>query len=159
MPFVDIRLSDVELEKPAPIPVGTYVFQLRPGAAWKVNKYNQINELNLSASVAEGDFAGRVVFWKYPDPTGDAENNVPAKPWSAQAMKKLEIALGVDSLEGEGAAEYFNRVALNGIARFSATMNAETRKNKQTGEYEPYIREGNTEPVAVFGIFSVGAAA
>lgn len=159
MPFVEVKLSDVALEKPSPVPVGDYVFQLRPGATWKENKFNQIQELNMAASVAEGDFAGRVVFWRYPDPAGDPANGIVAKPWSAQAMKKLEISLGVDSNEGEGAAEYFNRVALNSVARFSGSLVPETRKNKETGEYEPYVREGETEPRAVFNIFSVGAAA
>ena len=158
MPFVEVKLSDVTLDKPAPVPVGEYIFQLRPGAQWRLNKFSNIQELNLSASVAEGEYAGRVVFWKYPDPNGDPENGVAAKPWSAQAMKRLEHALGIDSTDGEGAAEYFNRAGLQ-MPRFSASIVGETRKNKETGEYEPYLREGETEPRPVFQIFSVSAAA
>lgn len=158
MPFVDVKLSDVELEKPAPIPVGQYVFQLNPGAQLRINKYNGIEELNLSASVADGDFAGRRVFWNYPDPTAVSKNGKPMT-WSSQAMKKLEIALGADALPGENTVEYFNRVASNGAARFGATLAGETRKDVNTGEYVPFVRTGETEPRAVFSIFSVVPAA
>ena len=157
MPFVDVKLKDVELEKPQAIPVGDYVFQLLPGAEVRINKYSQLEELNLSASVAEGDFQGRRVFWSYPDPStvGTSGNSF---AWSSQAMKKLEISLGEDALDGEDSLSYFNRVAGN-MPRFRAKMVTETRKNKETSKYEPYIREGETEPRAVFGIFTVGASA
>jgi hypothetical protein len=158
MPFVDVKLADVELEKPEPVKAGKYVFQLNPGAQLRINKFNGIEELNVSASIAEGDYAGRRVFWNYPDPTAVSKTGKPMT-WSSQAMKKLELALGADSLPGENTVEYFNRAASNGAARFGASLVEETRKDVATGEYVPYIRTGETEPRAVFSIFSVVPAA
>lgn len=160
MGFVDVKLSDVTLDKPAAVPAGKgYVFQLVPGAVYRINKYNDVEELNVSASIAEGEYAGRRVFWNYPDPTAVAKNSGKIMSWSAQALKKLEIALGEDSLPGEDPAMYLNRVAMNSHARFTADLDPEERKNAETGEREPFIRTGETEPRAVFNIFSVGPSA
>lgn len=160
MGFVDVKLSDVELDKPSPVTKGEYTFQLAPGAAYRINQYTGVEELNVSASVAsEGDFQGRRVFWSYPDPTAIGKKSGKPMSWSAQALKKFELALGEDSLPGEDPATYLNRVALNGNVRFGASMVDETRKNEETGKYEPYTREGETEPRAVFSVFTVHAAA
>lgn len=158
MPFVDVKLSDVELAKPSPIGIGTYTFQLVPGAEYRQNPYSNIEELSVSFSVAEGDHAGRRVFVNYPDPTAVSKNGKSFK-WSEQALKKLEISLGEDSLPGEDPAAFLNRVATSAHARISGRMVAETRMNKETGKYEPYVREGEVEPRAVFSIFDVGPAA
>lgn len=159
MGFVDVKLSDVVLDKPSPVPVGDYVFQLVPGAVYRVNKYTNIEELNVSAAVAEGEFAGRRVFFTYPNPAAIGKNSGKPMTWSAQALKKLEISLGEDALPDEDPATYLNRVALTNNNRFGASMVEETRKNEETGKYEPYTREGETAPRAVFSLFSVKAAA
>jgi len=149
--FELVVAADVKLEKNIP-PVGEYIFQLMPGAEERPNKFTGVIELNLSAAVAEGDEAGKRVFWSYPDPTAIQKQGKNAgKPmsFSAQAMKKLEIALGVDSLPGETCPEYFRRVSANGAARFGATMDANV-----------YIKDGKEitgDPK--FNIFSVKAAA
>lgn len=150
MPFVDVKLADVELEKPQPLPDGDYVFQLNPGAEYRNNKFTGVEELNVSATVVEGESQGRVAFFKYPDPTHIGKDG---KPWafSAQAMKKLEIALGVDANPGEDSADYFNRVATNYPARFSGKVApGKTYKDKNTGE---------DVSKSEFQIFSVGPAA
>jgi hypothetical protein len=150
--FETVNLSDVELQKPVPLSLGDYTFQLLPGAETAANKFNGIEELTLSAAVAEGDDSGKRVFWRYPDPTAVSKpkDGSAGKPltWSAQAMKKLEIALGVDSLPGENPKDYFNRVATSGNARFGASMIPGRN-----------IRQGETEPRPEFGVFTVKPAA
>ena len=146
MPFIDVKLADVELEKPAGLPAGKYVFQLLPGAEVRNNKFTNNEELNVSAAVAEGDSAGRRIFLTYPDPTSVSKNGKPMA-WSAQALKKLEISLGVDSLPGENAAEYLNRVASR-HGRFTITLGL-----------DGYIKEGETEARIVPKLFTVGPAA
>lgn len=147
MPFADVVLADVELERPSAVPLGTYVFSLAPGAAYRTNKFNGMEELNLSFIVADGNLAGKRTFVSYPDPTATSKNGK-SMAWSSQALKKLEIALGVDALPGEDSATYLNRVASNGAARITADVIKDR-----------FIREGETEPRPVFGIFTVRAAA
>jgi len=151
MGFETVVAADVKLEKNIP-PPGEYVFQLLPGAEERPNKFTQVMELNLSAAVAEGDEAGKRVFWSYPDPDAiqkSGKNAGKRMSFSEQAMKKLEIALGIDALPGEIFPEYFRRVAANGAARFGATI-----------EVNKYIKDGKEvtgDPK--FNIFSVKAAA
>src|SRR5271154_6142889 len=121
MSFETLTLADVKLEKPAPVPAGQYVFQLQPGSAVRENPFTHVTELNVRFDVAEGEYAGRPVFQAYPDPETLDKNGKPMS-WSAQALKKLEIALGVDSLPGENTQDYLNRVALNGDARIIADI-------------------------------------
>jgi hypothetical protein len=151
MPFTDVKLSDVELEKPASIPIGTYKFKLQPGAQTRVNKFNGVEELNVRFDVAEGEYAGRPVFVNYPDPTAIQQKGKNAgKPmaFSAQALKRLEIALGEDSLPGEDPQTYLNRVATSGNSFITAQMVDAS-----------YVKNGATVPKFEFGIFTVGAAA
>lgn len=147
MPFVDVKLSDVELEKPSPLGLGTYVFQLLPGAEYRKNKFNDIEELNVSAAVAEGDHSGKRIWFTYPDPTATSTKGK-SLAWSAQALKKLEIALGTDALPGEDSATYLNRVASSAAARFTGTVTPSRM-----------IREGEKEPRPEFNVFSVSPAA
>lgn len=147
MPFVDVKLSDVEIEKPSPVPVGTYKFQLLPGAEYRTNKFNGLEELNVSAAVVEGEHQGRRIFFSYPDPTATSSKGK-SLAWSAQALKKLEIALGIEALPGEDPQTYINRAASNGNARFTGTVSP-----------SKYIKEGETEPRPEFNVFSVAPAA
>jgi hypothetical protein len=147
MPFTDVLLADVELDKPQPVPLGTYVFSLAPGSLYRKNKFNGMEELNVRFVVSDGDLVGKGVFVSYPDPTATSSKGK-SMAWSAQALKKLEIALGVDALPGEDSATYLNRVASNGAARVTADVIPDR-----------FIKEGETEPRPVFGIFTVRAAA
>jgi hypothetical protein len=148
MGFQEVKLADVELEKFESLPAGSYTFAVVPGAEFRTNKFNGVEELNLSFVVTEGDFAGRRIFQTYPDST--ALNKKTGKPmtWSAQALKKLSVVIGIDPLEGEDLVTYFNRIAVSGNARF-------------TGQMAPgkYIPEGQTEPKVEFNIFTVSPAA
>lgn len=146
--FETVNLSDVVLEKPKPLGIGDYVFTLLPGSEFRINKYTEIQELNVRIAVAEGDAAGKNVFVTYPDPTAVGKKSGKPMTWSAQALKKLEIALGVDSLPGENPKDYLNRVATNGAARFGASIIAGR-----------YIKQGQTEADPEFGHFTVRPAA
>lgn len=152
MGFESVTLADTKLEKPAPVPAGHYVFQLQPGASYRENPYNKIQELNVRFDVtSEGEFQGRPVFVTYPDPTAVTATGKSLK-WSAQALKKLEISLGVDALPGEDTAAYLNRVALSGGARVTADiLPGKTYKDSKTGQE----KTGDAD----FGIFTVGPAA
>jgi hypothetical protein len=154
MPFVDVQLSDVELEKPSPVPVGSYKFKLQPGAAYRESKFskdidgNPVQELNVRLDVIEGDFAGRPVFVSYPDPTAISKKDGKPMKFAAQALKVLEIALGVDSVPGEDPATYLNRVATSGNSLINGTMIDNS-----------YTKNGQTVTQAKFGIFSPTPAA
>ena len=148
MPFVDVLLSDVELEKIAPIPAGPYVFQLQPGAEYRINPFTSQEELNVRFDVADEDQAGRVAFATYPDPTALSPKTKKPMSWSAQALKKLEIALGTDSLPGEDPKTYLNRVATSAHSRISAQM---VQNN--------YVKNGVTVEQTQFGIFTVAPSA
>lgn len=162
MGWEQVSLADTKLDKPAPVPVGKYVFVLQPGAQYRTNQYTNINELNVRFDVRDGDFAGRPVFVSYPDPTTIGKDKInestgevtKGKPytWSAQALKKLELSLGVDALPGEDTAAYLNRAALTGAAVVTADiLPGRTYKDKNTGE------DKQEDPK--FGIFTVQPAA
>lgn len=146
MGFETVIAADVKIERNIP-PVGSYVFQLAPGAEERPNKFTGVTELNLSATVAEGEQQGKRVFWTYPDPTALNKKGQPMA-FSSQAMKKLEIAIGVDAIEGETFPEYFRRVGSQNV-RFGGTM-----------EPNKYVKDGKeVDGDPKFGIFTVTAAA
>jgi hypothetical protein len=147
MPFVDVKLADVELEKPSPVPLGQYIFQLQPGAEYRINPFNNIQELNVRFDVVDGEYAGRPTFVTYPDPTATSKGGKSLK-FSAQALKRLEIALGTDALPGEDSATYLNRVAMSAHARITASIIDAS-----------YEKDGVTVPKVQFGIFTVAPAA
>lgn len=159
MSWEQVTLSEVKIEKPQAIPAGKYIWTLQPGASYRENPYNGITELNVRFDVTEGEFAGRPVFVSYPDPTAVSKEKTmpdgsikPGKPmtWSAQALKKLEISLGIDSLPGEDTAAYLNRVALGGNARVIAPL--------LPGK--TYMKDGVSKVEDPrFGIFDVSPAA
>jgi hypothetical protein len=146
MAFIDVVVADIELESNG-LGAGKYVFDLNPGAAYRTNKFNGQEELKLSATVAEGDSKGRVTFWEYPDPTSESKNGK-SMAWSAQAIKKLQVALGVDALPGEDPATYFGRVANDSAGRFSGEIIEET-----------FEKNGVKQTKTKFSVFKVGPAA
>lgn len=151
MGWEQVTLSDTKIEKPAPVPAGKYIFTLQPGASYRQNPYNNVTELNVRFDVTEGEQAGRPVFVSYPDPTALNKEGKPMS-WSAQALKKLEIALGQDALPGEDTASYLNRIALNGNARIVASLlPGKTYTDKKTG------LERTEDPK--FSIFDISPAA
>ena len=147
MAWEDITLADVKSEDFSQLPLGEFTFALQPGAKLRVNNFGT-EELVIAATIVEGDATGRWVFMQYPDPTSVNSNTGKKQTWSAQALKKLELALGTDSLPGEKPVDYFNRVAGNGHSRFKATI---APANK--------VRTGELEPRPEIKLFSVAPAA
>jgi hypothetical protein len=131
---VDLSKVSITIE---PLAVGEYTFQLLPGAKRGANDPERIE---LKAAVAEGEFAGRHVYFSYPSPSYD---------WVPRVMKRLVVALGVDAQENEHPVEYFNRVAgeLGGAAKFAAPI----KEGRVSPEYPTPRRE--------LDIFKVRAAA
>lgn len=134
MSWANINLSEIN---PAfeIVPEGQYTFTL--GGA----KYSERDpgRIEANATIAtEGDFTGRKMFFSYPDP------EKPKCEWSPKALKRLEQAIGVDSVAGEDPVAYLNRVAGN---KFSARV----KHSKATEEYP--------NPRAELGIHSVSPAA
>lgn len=142
-----IKLADVKPESFPEIPAGEYTFTVLPGATTRTNNFGT-EELVVSAAIAEGEQVGRRVFLQYPDPESVNSQTGKKASWSAQALKKLEISLGIEQASGETPVEYLNRAASNGHARFKGTM---APANK--------IRANETEPRIEFKLFSVAPAA
>lgn len=116
-----ILLADVNPNQ-EPVPEGDYAFTLRGASP---NNFNPA-KLDVSAVISsEGDFMGRLIRFSYPDPN--------EFDWSARTVKRLEIALGIDSLPGESTLEFLNRAGQEG-ARFSAPIKTVTYKHRETGE-------------------------
>src|SRR5580658_10337164 len=103
MSWNEIDLQGVSTEMDL-IPEGKYVFTLLPGA--KYSQWNP-NKIEVGAKIAEGEFAGRVVYFSYGDP-----EKVPAM---VGAFKRLEIALsknyGTAIETGQDPVDYLNGVA------------------------------------------------
>lgn len=147
MSWNDVTLADVKAEEFSQLPLGDFTFSLQPGAKVRTNNFGT-EELVLAATIVDGDYTGRWVFMQYPDPNSVNSNTGKKAAWSAQALKKLEIALGTDALPGEKSLDYFNRVAANGHSRFKATI---APANK--------VRTGEAEPRPEIKLFSVAPAA
>lgn len=135
MSWNDVSLADVNITV-EPIAVNEYVFQLNPGAKLRDN-----GSIELNATITDGEFAGRRVYFTYPDPS--------KFDWSPRVLKRLAVALGVDPNEGEHPVEYFNRTTteLGAAARFMAPI----KDGKTSPEYPTPRRE--------LDIFKVRAAA
>ena len=115
MGWKDIDLSTVSVTID-PIAVGDYTLELLPGA-----KYNTTDaqKVEAQAAIVNGEFAGRRIFFSYPNPDN--------YEWSPKAFKRLELALGVESTPGEDPVEYLNR---NANMRFGATISQRKDQNE-----------------------------
>lgn len=97
----NVNLKDVN-PLPDTIPAEEFDFELI-GA--KYTDYDP-NKIEVTARIAtEGTFQGRRVYFTYPDPEKYG--------WSPKQLKRLEMALGVDSLVGEDPVAFLNRVSGN----------------------------------------------
>jgi hypothetical protein len=145
----NVLLADVvpETQEFSEVPAGEYVFNLNPGASYRTNK-GGVQEIHAAATIASGDQQGRWVFFNYPDPTS-TDKNGKARTWSAQALKKLELSLGLDANPGEDSVAYLNRAATNGHSTFKAAVKARTYTDAS----------GNPKTAADFQLFSVAPAA
>lgn len=137
MAWATFNISEISLA-PDIIAPGEYTFQLL-GA-----KYSERDPSRLevtAAIVSEGDFAGRKMFFSYPDPSGINPRTGKKQDWSAKAFKQLEQALGVDMADGEDAAAYLNRAS---GSRFEAPVTVR--------EYETEAGQQKKSDVSIFKV-------
>lgn len=100
MSWTDVDLTNIPTDVDV-IPEGRdYVFELLPGA--KYGKFDA-GRLEAAAKVAEGEFANRIVYFSYPDPT--------VQPWSLGVFARMVKSLGGDAVAGEDPVAYLNRKA------------------------------------------------
>jgi len=118
MSWTNIDLKNISTQVEL-LPPGTYTFEVSPGA-----KFNDKGTLLASARVAtEGEFKGKPVFFSYPDPESVSAGGK-VNSWSAVALKRLEMAVGVDFNDGETPDVYLNRIAgqrFTGVVTHSPT--------------------------------------
>jgi len=118
----NFSLKDVNPNVEA-LPVKTYTWELLPGA-----KYDEKNRIICSAGiVGDSEFAGRRLSFSFPDPEAFSQSGK-KQDWSAKMLKRLEVAIGIDSQDTEDPVDYLNRVAGN---RFAAPV----KQGKVTEEY------------------------
>lgn len=134
---VDLKGVNPNYETVAP---GDYTFQILPGA--KIDDYGSLSfQVNVTS---DGDFKGRRIFPKLPDP--NKEN----MGWVIKALKRLEQAVGIeqDKESGEDVVAWMNRLG-NEFARFNAPLTNRTYVNK-SGEnvVSEDIKFGKATPAA-----------
>lgn len=124
MSWENVELKDIN-PLPELIPEGKYTFQLL-GA--ELDQRDPSRLVVRAAIVTDGDFQGRRLIVDYPDPE--------RYDWSLKALKRLEIAIGVDQAPGETVVGFLNR-AVN--SRFQGTVYHD-RSYTPEGETEPRVR-------------------
>ena len=97
------EINPAQLDVVAP---GSYIFSLNAGA-----KYNDRDAILASANIeSDGEFRGKRMLFSYPNPESvSSEGKV--QTWSSVALKRMEVALGIDCEDGEDPVTYLNRVA------------------------------------------------
>ncbi len=111
------------------VPAKAFTFELLPGA-----KYSDRNPDDVEISVAivgDSEFAGRRLFAKY----GSDE---------VKALKRLEVAMGIDAQPGEDVVAYLNRAA---GGRFSTTVRHST-PNEQYPNPKAFLQLWSVKPAA-----------
>lgn len=133
----NINIRDINPAQLDLVAEGVYTFALNPGA-----KYNERNAILASANIeTDGDFKGKKMLFSYPNPESTSQDGK-VQAWSGVALKRLEIALGVDMEEGEDPVDYLNRAA---GAKFMAKV---TVKEDSLGTKRSNIQLLNVKPAA-----------
>jgi hypothetical protein len=83
-----------------PVAEGEYTFELLAGA--KFSEYDAAR-VEAAAAIVDGEFAGRRLFFSYPDPD--------KQEWAPRVFKRLVESLGQDIEQGENPVSYLNRSA------------------------------------------------
>jgi hypothetical protein len=137
MSWANIDLKTINPAQLDLVAAGSYVFALNAGA-----KYNERGAILASATIeSDGEFKGKRMLFSYPDPESvSSEGKV--QQWAGVALKRLEVALGVDTEEGEDPVAYLNRAAGN---KFAANV---TVKDDNTGTKRSNIQLLNVKPAA-----------
>lgn len=77
-----------------------YVFELLPGA--KMSDYDPA-KVEAQAAITEGEFAGRKLFFSFPDPA--------KQEWSPRILRRFVESLGLEPEPGESPVQLLNRGA------------------------------------------------
>jgi hypothetical protein len=99
MAWADVDLPSISTAI-TPVAEGEYTFELLPGARFSDFDANRVEG---SAAIAEGEFAGRKLFFSYPDPA--------KQEWSPRVFKRLVESLGMDIQPGQTPVQYLNEAA------------------------------------------------
>lgn len=101
MSWADIDLTTISTAiTPIAENADGYIFELLPGAK---NSDYDAERVEVQAAIAEGEFAGRKLFFSYPDPA--------KQEWAPRVFKRLVESLGMDIEAGEKPVVYLNRAA------------------------------------------------
>lgn len=137
MSWTSIDLKQINPAQLDLVAAGTYNFELNAGA-----KYNERGAILASANiVSDGEFKGKRVLFSYPDPESVSQDGK-VQTWAGVALKRLEVALGIDFEQGEDPVAYLNRAAGN---RFAAGIAV---KEDNTGTKRSNIQLLNVKPAA-----------
>ena len=138
MSWQDVNLIEIKTTLD-PLPAENFKFQLLGAATGKFDE----EEIQVRAKVAEGPFAGTIVYVRYPSPS--------KQDWSPRVMKRLIKVLGIplEKTEAHDPVAYFNRAA--GVAE-GAFFRAPVKHR------EVQDASGNTVPKGEVDIFKVEAA-
>lgn len=99
-----------------PLPDREFKWQLLPGA--KFSDFDA-QRVEAQAAVAEGEFAGRKIYFSYPDPA--------KQDWSPRVFARMVHALGVEIMPGETPVAYLNRAAGQGATFLAPAKRRQTQ--------------------------------
>lgn len=107
--WMEVDLTTIPTDN-ATLPENVYYnFELLPGA--KASRYDA-DRIECAAKVIDGEFAGKVKYFSYPDPNKVGD-------WVRGVFVRMTHALGSEIEEGEHPVDYLNRVAGH---QFSASV-------------------------------------
>ena len=113
-----------------------YNFELLPGA--KPSRYDA-DRIECAAKVVDGEFAGRVKYFSYPDPNKVGD-------WVRGVFIRMTHAIGVEIEEGEHPVDYLNRVA---GGKFSAPVKHRVVDSDGVDTTKDEIKIGNIRATKV----------
>jgi len=106
---MEVDLTTVSTDNEV-LPEGVYYdFELLPGA--KPSRWDA-DRIECAAKVINGEFAGKVKYFSYPDPKKVGE-------WVRGVFIRLTHAVGIEIQENEHPVDYLNRIA---GSKFSAPV-------------------------------------
>lgn len=132
MSWADINLKNINPAELNLVADGVYTFQLNPGAKYSENGDNAV--LVSATITSEGEFKGKRVLYRYPDPSEFT--------WSAPALKRLSVVTGHDVEENEDPVTFLNRIA---GSPFAAKI---VNKEDKTGTKRSNLQPMSVKPAA-----------
>lgn len=132
MSWQTINLREINPAELNLVADGVYTFNLNSGAKYSENGDGAI--LVSATITSDGEFKGKRVLYRYPDPVEFA--------WSAPALKRLAVVTGNDVEEGEDPVAFLNRIA---GSPFAAKI---VNKEDKTGTKRSNLQPMSVKPAA-----------